>query len=177
MARGGVIVGVIALLGLGGYAALPDRGPEYLGDMPSILEQAEAAPAMPTEFVPPPLPPPPEPVEGPSPVAVEAPPPIPAPPAAERNPAPVTDAPSDFTPGAGDRGANGPGAGLLDFLDDPIDGALVCVGVDTIFRPGVGLVDCLTGEVLEPVEPPDPCAVLPLPVGCPDPELPELPVG
>ena len=167
MARGGVIVGVIALLGLGGYAALPDDEPGYLGDMPSIIEEAAAAPPMPTEFVPPPLPPPPEPVEGPDPVVVEAPPPIPAPPQAERVPAPIDDAPADFSPGAGDRGAGGPGTGLLDFLDTPVDGALVCVGADTIFRPGVGLIDCLTGVILEPDPPVDPCTLVPLPVECP----------
>ena len=167
MARGGVIVGVIALLGLGGYLALPDDEPDYLGDMPSIIEEAEAAPAMPTEFVPPPLPPPPVPVEGPDPVALEAPPPVPAPPAAERSPAPITDAPADFVPGAGDRGDPGPGTGVLDFLGELPDGLIPCVDTTTVFRPGEGTIDCLTGELLEidpalcEVVPP-----IPLPVGC-----------
>jgi hypothetical protein len=170
MARGGVIVGVIALVALGGFAALPDDPPDYLGDMPSMIEEAEAAPAPLPEFVPPPQPPPPVPVEGPDPVAVEAPPPIPAPPG-ERVPAPVTDAPGDFSAGSGDNGDSGPSAGLLDFLDDPIDGVLVCVNTDTIFRPGLGTIDCVTGLLVlpDPDLPVHPCSLRPLPIECPAP--------
>jgi hypothetical protein len=76
----------------------------------------------------------------------------------ERVPAPVTDTPSSITPGSGGNGQGAPSAGLLDFLDGlPLDGALLCVDVD-----------CLTGEILEPDLPVDPCDVeIPLPVGCP----------
>ncbi len=41
MARTGALVGAVALLALGGYAALPDDGPAYLGDMPSMMEEAQ----------------------------------------------------------------------------------------------------------------------------------------
>ncbi|WP_324273361.1 hypothetical protein [Blastococcus brunescens] len=34
MSRTGAILGAAAILALGGYAALPDEGPEYLGDFP-----------------------------------------------------------------------------------------------------------------------------------------------
>ena len=168
MSRAGVVIGAVALLGLGGYAALPDDGPEYLGDMPSILERADDAGSAPPPFVPPPSVPDPPHVAGPEAVALEAPPAIPSVPG-ERVPAPVTDAPSDITPGTGGTGSDAPSGGLLDFLDGlPLDGALVCVDVDTIVRPGVGTIDCLTGEILEPDPPVDPCDVeIPLPVGCP----------
>jgi hypothetical protein len=168
MARGGVIVGVIALLGLGGYVALPDDEPGYLGDMPSIIEQAEAAPPLPTRLVPPPPAPPPLPVEGPSPVVAEAPPPIPPAPG-ERVPAPITDAPADFAPNSGDRGAGGPGTGLLDLLDELPDGLIPCVDTTTVFRPGLGTVDCVTGLLVlpDPDLPVDPCSVAPLPIECP----------
>ncbi|MFP5373109.1 MAG: hypothetical protein ACLGI3_20535 [Actinomycetes bacterium] len=86
MARTGALIGTVALLALGGYAAAPDDEPAYLGDMPSIIEQGEGSPASPEPFLPPPVEPP-----G----------------AAERVPAPVTDVPQDHQPGAGDDGGEG----------------------------------------------------------------------
>jgi hypothetical protein len=180
MARAGAVIGVVALLALGGWAALPDDQPEYLGDMPSIMEQATATPPLPTRMVPPPPAPAPPPVDGPDPVQQEAPPAIPPAPG-DRVPAPVTDSPPRLGAGPADNGEPGPSTGLLDFLDLPIDGALACIGVDTIFRAGIGTIDCVTGELLaidpalcEVAEP------LPLPVGCPprvEVPLPELPGG
>jgi hypothetical protein len=167
MSRAGALIGIAALLGLAGYAALPDDEPAYLGDMPSIIEQAEAAPSVPQQFVPPPPAPPPPRVEGPDPVVSEAPPAIGPPVAGERVPAPVTDAPQAFRPGAGGNGDERPSGGFL--LEPPV---IPCVD---IVRPGLGTFDCLTGEFLLPDPglpdaglPIDPCTVeVPLPVGCP----------
>jgi hypothetical protein len=158
MSRTGVVVGVAALAGLGIYAALPDAGPEYLGDMPSMMQQAEVAanPARPEQQDPPePVAPP---VDPPGAAAVEAP-PRPGPPVAtERVPAPVTDAPGGAVGGSATGGSpGGPSSGLLDFLDGlPLDGVLVCVGVDTVLRPDGSVVDCLTGVITPPpIDPPD----------------------
>ena len=159
MARTAVLAGVAALAGLGIYVALPDDEPTYIGDLPSMMQQAESAatPAQPE----PPRPPAPvgPPVDPPSPVEAE----VPAAPGGgpgERVPAPVNDAPPDFRAGSAAGGDEGPNAGLLDFLDGlPLDGALLCIGTDTITRPGIGVIDCLTGEILIPEVP----------------ELPELP--
>ena len=175
MARTGLIVGAVALLALGGYAALPDDEPDYLGDMPSILEQADDTGSAPPPFVPPPAVPAPEHVDGPDAVVLEAPPAIPAVPG-ERVPALITDAPADIGANGADSGQGAPGGGLLDFLDGlPLDGPLGCIrdGVDppTIFVPGQGTFDCLTGELLE-IDP-DLCLVEPLPVGCPPAILPD----
>src|SRR5687768_15293954 len=152
MPRAGALIGLAALLGLGGYAALPDDEPAYLGDMPSIIEQAEAAPSLPEPFVPPPSVPPPPPVDGPDPVVPEAPLAIGPPVAGERIPAPVTDVPQAYRPSAGDNGEDAPSAGFL--LEPPV---IPCVD---IVKPGLGTFDCLTGELL-----------LPNP-GLPDPDLP-----
>jgi hypothetical protein len=43
MARTAAVLGAAAILALGGFAALPDDEPEYLGDMPSTLEQPAPA--------------------------------------------------------------------------------------------------------------------------------------
>jgi hypothetical protein len=169
MPRAGALIGIVALLGLGGYAALPDDEPVYLGDMPSIIEQAQAAPPLPEPFVPPPPVPRPPPVDGPDPVVPAAPPAIGPPVAAERVPAPVTDAPPEYRPGASDDGADGPPPGFL--LELPV---IPCVD---IVKPGLGTFDCLTGELLlpdpglpDPDLPIDPCAVeVPFPIGCPVP--------
>lgn len=163
MPRIGALVGTVALLGLGAYAALPDDEPAYLGDMPSIVEQAEAAPSLPEPFVPPPPGPPPPPVEGPEPAVVEVPPPVEPPGAAERVPAPVTDVPQQHRPRAGDDG-EGARPGFLDLLPLPVAPCLETLG------PGVGTIDCIPGEPLLPApDPPiDPCSVeVPLPVDCP----------
>ena len=169
MSRSGAVFGVVALLGLGAYAAIPGDEPDYIGDMPSIIEQAEAAPPMPEPFVPPPSVPAPPPVDGPNPVVPEAPPPIPSV-AGERVPAPITDAPQDIRAGSGGNG-DSPSPGLPDLLGGlPIDGLIPCVDTDTIFRPGQGTLDCLTGELI--TIDPALCEVvppLPLPVGCPPP--------
>ena len=173
MSRAAVVIGAVALLGLGGYAALPDDRPDYLGDMPSILEQADDTASAPPPFVPPPAVPDPPHVEGPGAVALEAPPPLPSVPG-ERVPAPVIDAPSEITPGTGGTGQGAPNGGLLDFLDGlPLDGALLCIGVDTITRPDGSIVDCLTGVITPPPLPVDPCTLEPLPVGCPPVVLPD----
>ena len=167
MARTGAVMGVVALLALGGWAALPDDEPEYLGDMPSIIEQATEAPPLPTRLAPPPPAPPPPSVDGPDQVQLEAPPAIPPAPG-DRVPAPITDSPPQLGRGSAGNGEPGPASGLLDFLDLPLDGALACVGVDTIFRAGVGTIDCLTGELLA-IDPAlcEAGAPLPLPIECP----------
>jgi hypothetical protein len=175
MPRAGALIGIAVLLGLGGYAALPDDEPVYLGDMPSIIEQAEAAPSLPEPDVPPPPALPRTPVDGPDPVVPEEPPAIGPPVAAERIPAPVTDVPLVYRPGAGGDGDAGPSGEFL--LELPV---IPCVD---IVEPGLGTFDCLTGELLlpdpglpdpelpiDPGLPIDPCAVdVPLPVGCPVP--------
>jgi hypothetical protein len=165
MSRAGAVLGIAALLGLGGYAALPDDGPAYLGDMPSIIEQAEGAPSSPAPFVPPPPGPAPDPLAAPEPVVPEEPPPVGPPVAAERVPAPVTDVPQQYRPGAG---GNGDGGGSPFELPLPVLPTLPIPCVD-VFEPGVGLIDCLTGELLQPDDPalPNPCELVPLPVGCP----------
>jgi len=170
MARTAALIGVAALAGLGIYAALPDDQPRYIGDMPSMMEQSEAV-ASPAQPDPPDPPAPVAPrVDPPGPAGVEAPPAVGGAPG-ERVSAPVTDAPRGYQGGGATGGrTGGPGVGLTDLLTGlPIDGALLCIGVDTIERPE-GTIDCLTGELLPPIEvpdPPDPCTVLPLPVGCP----------
>lgn len=163
MARTGVVVCVLAVVAVGGYAAVPDDEPDYLGDMPSIIEQAEAAPPPPGEFVPAPEAAQGPPVDGPDPVALEAPPPIPAV-QGEHLPAPVTDAVGDFDPNASDNGTTGPRP-LLDPSDVlPTD---LCIGADEILRPGQGLFDCATGELLQ-IDDPAVCEIgLPLrQLGC-----------
>jgi hypothetical protein len=164
MPRAGALIGIVALLGLGGYAALPDDEPAYLGDMPSIIEQAEAAPSLPDALMPPPPMPPPPPVDGPDPVVPETPPAIGPPVAGERVPAPVIDAPQGYRPGDSDNGEAGPSAGLL------LPAGLPLVPCVDTFEPGLGTVDCVTGEILvpDPGLPIDPCTVeVPLPIGCP----------
>ena len=163
MPRAGALFGTVALLGLGGYAALPDDQPAYLGDMPSLVEQAGAAPSLPEPFVPPPPPPEPPRVDGPDPVTVEEPPPVGPPVAAERVPAPVTDVPPQHRPGASDAGDEAR-PGLFDLLPLP---AVPCT--DTV-EPGIGTMDCVPGELLlpDPTLPIDPCSVeVPLPIDCP----------
>jgi hypothetical protein len=74
MARAGTFLGAAAILALGGFAALPDDEPRYLGDMPSSLEQpAPAAAPAPRSDPGPGAGGPPPPVRGPSPVVPEAP--------------------------------------------------------------------------------------------------------
>jgi hypothetical protein len=181
MARTGAVVGVVALLALGGWAALPDDEPEYLGDMPSIMEQATATPPLPTRMVPPPPEPPPPPVDGPDPVEQEPPPVIPPAPG-DRVPAPITDSPPVGGAGTSDNGDGAPDTGLLDFLEG-LDGALPCVDTTTVFHPGLGVIDCVTGLLLEPDPDLDvhPCSLVPLPVVCAGPvpplPLPEPPLG
>jgi hypothetical protein len=168
MARAGLIVGAVVLVAGAGYAARPDTGPRYLGDMPSIIEQAESAPPPAPEFVPPPPAPAPPHVAGPGPVVLASPPPIP-PVAGERSPAPVTDAPNDFDPSLSNNGTSPPKP-VLDLSALLPDGVLPCVGdAATILKPGQGLFDCVTGELLQ-VDDPGLCeASLPpvLQLGCP----------
>jgi hypothetical protein len=135
-----------------------------------MLEQANDTGAAPPPFVPPPTVPAPAHVDGPHAVELEAPPRIPSVPG-ERVPAPITDAPADIDAGSGDTGQGPPNGGLLDILEGlPLDGPIPCVDTDTIFRPGLGTLDCATGALLEVAEGVDPCTIeLPLPVGveCP----------
>jgi hypothetical protein len=165
MARTGALLGVAVLAGLGIYAAVPDDEPEYLGDMPSIVEQATEAPPLPTRLVPSPPAPPPPPVAGPDPAVQEAPPAIPPAPG-DRVPAPITDSPPDFSAGTSGNGDGGPGAGLLDGL--PLDGLVPCVDTATVFQPGLGTIDCVTGllQVPDPDLDVHPCSLVPLPVVC-----------
>lgn len=164
MPRAGALLGMAALLGLGGLAALPDDEPAYLGDMPSIQEQAEAAPSLPAPFVPPPPAPPPPRVDGPDAVQLETPAPVGPPVAAERIPAPVTDVPQSYRRGASDNGDDGSPTGLFELPPIPC--------LDTVV-PGVGTIDCVTGVLVPlipdvPELPVDPCSIeLPLPVECP----------
>jgi hypothetical protein len=111
------------------------------------------------------------PVDPPSPVEVDAPPPPVPPVAAERVPAPVTDGPGSYSAGSAAGDDVGAMPGTLDFLDGlGLDGVLTCVE-DTVFRPGVGVINCATGAILDPIETPD------LPVGIPaDPSLPIDPI-
>ena len=165
MPRTGVLVVTAALVAVGVFVALPDDEPRYLGDMPSQIEQAQAESVRAEPEPPSPPEPVAPPVDGPSPVGVDAPAAAPAGVPAERVPAPVTDSAPTFpaeTAASGDPAAAN--AALLDFLDGlPLDGALLCVDVDTITRPDGSVVDCLTGVVTPP----------PLPV-CVPPELPPL---
>src|SRR5687768_9908579 len=116
MARTGALIGVAALVGLGIWAAVPNDEPRYLGDMPSMLEQAEAE-ASPLQPEPPR---PPAPVEagplGPRPVGVEAPaapgPRVPG----GRVPAPLSDAPPDYSAGGATGDDVGPMPGSPEFL-------------------------------------------------------------
>lgn len=157
MARTGVLVVTAALVAVGVFAALPDDEPRYLGDMPSQQAQAQAQSVRAEPEPPSPPAPVAPPVDGPSPVGVDA--PAPADPGvpAERVPAPVTDVASTFpaeTAANGDPAAAN--AALLDLLDGlPLESALLCVGAPTIFKPGLGTFDCVTGELLEPIPDPD----------------------
>ena len=163
MARVGLAIGAVALVAIGGYAARPDTGPQYLGDMPSIIEQADAAAPPPRAFAPPPPAPPPAHVDGPDPVALASPPPVPSVPG-ERVPAPITDAVRDVNPNASSNGTTGPKPLLDPSGVLPTD---LCIGSDTIFKPGQGTFDCVTGQLL--AIDPALCAVappVPLPVGC-----------
>jgi hypothetical protein len=153
MARTGVLAAVVAVVAVGVFVARPDDEPRYLGDMPSqaVQAQAESVRAEPE----PPSPPAPvaPPVDGPSPVGVDAPAAAGAGVPAERVPAPLSDAGPGYQAGSAANGdPAGPGLpGLLDGL--PLDGVLLCVDADTIFKPGLGTFDCLTGELLEPIPP------------------------
>ena len=165
MPRTGALVVTAALVAVGVFVALPDDEPRYLGDMPSQIEQAQAESVRAEPQPPSPPAPVAPPVDGPSPVGVD--PPAAAPPGvpAERVPAAVTDTALTYpaeTAASGDPAAAN--AALLDFLDGlPLDGALVCVGVDEITRPDGSVVDCLTGVITPP----------PLPV-CVPPDLPPV---
>lgn len=172
MARTGVLVVTAALVAVGVFVALPDDEPRYLGDMPSQIEQAQAESVRAEPEPPSPPAPVAPPVDGPSPVGVDAPAPPPPGVPAERVPAPLSDsAPSYPAESAANGDPAAANAALLDFLDGlPLDGALLCVDVDTITRPDGSVVDCLTGEVLElPI-----CVPPALPPACrlPDVELP-----
>jgi hypothetical protein len=157
MPRTGALVVTAALVAVGVFVALPDDEPRYLGDMPSQIEQAQAESVRAEPEPPSPPAPVAPPVDGPSPVGVDA--PAAAPPGvpAERVPAPVTDTALTYpaeTAASGDPAAAN--AALLDFLDGlPLDGLIPCVDTDTIFKPGLGTFDCLTGELLEPIPDPD----------------------
>lgn len=151
MARAAAFLGAAAILALGGYAALPDDKPQYLGDMPSSLEQpAPAAAPAPRSDPGPGAGGPPPPLRGPSPVAPEA-------PAAgggapgERVPDPAGDTSLDIEAGstAGDDSVGQPRPGLPAFFADVIDTVteLTDCLVDGVIELDDGILNCVTGVV------------------------------
>jgi hypothetical protein len=164
MSRTGAILGAAAILALGGYAALPDEGPEYLGDFPSALEpQAAERPPAPRSDPGPGAGDPPPPVRGPSPVAAEAPAGGGAAPG-ERVPDPAVDTSRDVQAGAtaGDDTVQPARPGLPQLFADVIDTleeVTDCVVDGVLTLPDGGLLDCVTGLLLPielPVDPADP---------------------
>jgi hypothetical protein len=171
MARTAAVLGAAAILALGGFAALPDDEPEYLGDMPSTLEQpAPAGAAVPRSDPGPGAGGPPPPLRGPSPVVPEQPAAGGAAPG-ERVPDPVGDTTLDVEGGrtAGDDSVPAPGPGLPDLFAGIVDtvGELTDCLVDGLLRlPDGGILDCVTGLPVPPLPTP--------PVETP--ALPALPV-
>jgi hypothetical protein len=163
MARTSAFIGAAAILALGGFAALPEDKPRYLGDMPSSLDQPAPAGAPAPRSDPGPAAGGPQaPVQGPSRVVPETPAGGGGAPG-ERVPAPAADTSRDYRAGVtqGDDSASAPGApDFLAGLVDAVEGLAGCATSDTVFRPGIGVVDCLTGEILDavdlPVDPADP---------------------
>jgi len=156
MARTAAFLGAAAILALGGFAALPDDEPQYLGDMPSSLEQpaAEGAPA-PRSDPGPAAGGPPPPVQGPSRVVPEAPAGGEGAPG-ERVPDPAGDTSLDIDAGrtAGDDSVTGPRPGLPEFFTSIIDTATEIADclVDGILSPTPGVrIDCVTGAELPPL--------------------------
>ena len=177
MARTSAFIGAAAILALGGYAALPDDEPRYLGDMPSALEQPTAErPPAPRSDPGPAAGGAPPPVQGPSPVAPEAPAPDATGPG-EHVPAPVPDTSQDVQAGSTQGDGSAPGQELLDPVTglvtgvlDAVQGLVDCGTDGAVFRPGLGIVDCATGAVITPLVPTTP-ATPPPPVdlgGVPD---------
>ncbi|TFV65949.1 UNVERIFIED_ORG: hypothetical protein E4P37_08360 [Bacillus sp. AZ43] len=134
MARTAAFVGAAAILALGGYAALPDEEPRYIGDMPSALQQPEPErPPAPRSDPGPAAGGPPPPVQGPSPVIPEAPSGTPAGPG-ERVPAPAGDTSLGYQPGSTAGDDSVPPGGVLDPVTGLLTGLVDAVG---------GLVDCV----------------------------------
>ena len=172
MARAAALLGAAAILALGGFAALPDDEPTYLGDMPSSLEQpAPAGAAAPRSDPGPGAGGPPPPVQGPSRVVPEAPAGGGGAPG-ERVPDPAGDTALDVEAGrtSEDDSVSPPRpdlpalfAGVIDTVGELTD----CLVDGLLTLPDGGLLDCVTGVEL-PVTPPT------LPA---EPTLPVQPVG
>ncbi|SOD99159.1 hypothetical protein SAMN06272739_2187 [Blastococcus haudaquaticus] len=154
MARTTAFVGAAAILALGGFAALPDDEPKYLGDMPSSLEQPAAErPPAPRSDPGPAAGGPPDPVQGPTPVVPEAPAGVGGVPG-ERVPAPAADTSLDIQAGSSGNGSGAPTPGLPPFFDDIIDTVeeIANCAVDLILDLPDGVrIDCLTGLELPPL--------------------------
>jgi hypothetical protein len=140
------VVAVAAVAAVGYVATRPDHEAKYLGDFPSIFESADQAPGGPPDPAPRPQ------AESFSTVT---------PPVVARPEAPSAD--PGYTGGVRPDQGSGPdtatrfsppgfaggnpgaptGLGLPALPPPPI-----CP--DDFFRPGVGLISCLTGEILEP---------------------------
>jgi len=164
MARTAAVLGAAAILALGGFAALPDDEPRYLGDMPSSLEQpAPAGAAAPRSDPGPGAGGPPPPLRGPSPVVPEVPAENGGAPG-ERVPDPAGDTSLDVGAGrtAGDDATTPPRPGLPDVFAGLVDtvGELTDCLVDGLLTlPDGGILDCVTGLPVPPlptlpVEPP-----------------------
>jgi hypothetical protein len=170
MARTAAVLGAAAILALGGFAALPDDEPEYLGDMPSSLEQpAPAGAAAPRSDPGPGAGGPPPPLRGPSPVVPELPAENGGAPG-ERVPDPAGDTSRDVEAGrtTGD-GAAPPRPGLPDVFAGVVDtvGELTDCLVDGLLTlPDGSILDCVTGLPVPPL-PVEPPALPTLPVEVP----------
>ena len=168
MARTAAFLGAAAILALGGFAALPDDKPQYLGDLPSSLEQPEPPrPPAPRSDPGPAAGGPPPPVQGPSRVVPEAPAGGHGAPG-ERVPDPTTDTSLDIEAGStsGDDAAPSPGApDILAGVTDAVEQLADCAvdGLRTL--PSGAILDCVTG--LPVPTPPVPVPTLPVPVPVP----------
>jgi hypothetical protein len=151
MARTGALLGAAAILALGGFAALPDDKPQYIGDMPSSLEQpAPAGAPAPRSDPGPGAGGPPPAVDGPSRVVPEAPGGGGGTPG-ERVPDPAGDTSLDVEAGrtTEDDSVGPPQPGLPQLFADIVDTVAEvadCVVDGVLTLPdGGGLVDCVTG--------------------------------
>jgi hypothetical protein len=159
MARTGALLGAAAILALGGFAALPDDKPQYIGDMPSSLEQPAPAPAPAPRSDPGPgAGGPPPPVQGPSRVVPDAPAGGGGAPG-QRVPDPAGDTALDVEAGrtTEDDSVSPPLPGLPQLFADIIDTVAEvadCVVDGVLSLPDGSLLDCVTGLPLPPLPTP-----------------------
>jgi hypothetical protein len=159
MARTGALLGAAAILALGGFAALPDDKPQYIGDLPSSLEQPAPAPAPAPRSDPGPgAGGPPPPVQGPSRVVPEAPAGGGGAPG-ERVPGPAGDTALDIEAGrtSGDDSATSPGPGLPQVFADIVDTLTEfadCAVDGLLTLPSGAVLDCVTGLPVPPLPTP-----------------------